>query len=64
MSIWLYLKNAEYHPDSWQAHYDLGYIYSSKGETILAKNALLKAKELNPENTDIATLLNEVNNVE
>ncbi len=64
MSIWLYLKNAEYHPDSWQAHYDLGYIYSRKGETLLAKNALLKAKELNPENTDIATLLNEVNNVE
>jgi hypothetical protein len=58
---WLYLQNVKYNPDSWQAHFDLGFIYKEKGEILLAKEALLKAKKLNPENTDITDLLNEVN---
>jgi tetratricopeptide (TPR) repeat protein len=58
---WLYLQNVKYSPDSWRAYFDLGYIYKEKGESLLAKEALLKAKELNPENTDITDLLNEVN---
>ena len=64
ITIWLYLYNVTNHPDSWQAHYDLGYVYKERGETLLAKNELLKAMELNPENTDIANLLNEVNKIE
>ena len=64
LAIWLYLNNVEIHPDSWQAHYDLGYVYKGKREILLAQKELLKAKELNPENTDIANLLNEVNQLE
>jgi hypothetical protein len=60
ITLWLYLFNVTNHQDSWQAHYDLGYIYNEKGEKLLAKNELLKAKELNPENTDIDNLLNEI----
>jgi len=62
--IWLYQKSVEYHPESWENHYNLGYIYKEKGETLLAKNALLTALELNPDNTDITDLLNEVNKME
>ena len=61
---WLYLQNVKYNPNSWQAYFDLGFIYKEKGETLLAKEALLKAKELNPENTDITNLLNELSEPE
>jgi len=64
LAIWLYINNVKNHPDSWQAHYDLGYAYKEKGETLLAKNILVKAKELNPENSDIANLLNEINQLD
>ncbi|NOR34441.1 MAG: hypothetical protein GQ579_07140 [Bacteroidales bacterium] len=64
LAIWLYINNVKNHPDSWQAHYDLGYAYKEKGETLLSKNELLKAKELNPENTDITNLLNEINQLD
>ncbi len=60
-TIYLYLYNVEKHPDSWKAHYNLGYTYSEKGENLLAKNELLIAKELNPENPDINNLLDEIN---
>ena len=60
LAIWLYIINVKNHPDSWQAYFDLGYSYKEKGEAILARKALLKAKELNPENPEIANLLNEV----
>lgn len=55
--------NVEMHPDSWKAHYSLGYAYKEKGETLLSKEAVLKAKKLNPENPDIANLLSELNEV-
>jgi hypothetical protein len=64
LAIWLYINNAKNHPDSWQAHYDLGYAYKEKGETLLSKNALLKAEELNPGNSDISDLLREVSQME
>jgi len=60
LAIWLYKNNLKYHPDSWQAHYNLGYAYKEKGEPLLSINELLKAKELNPGNTDIINLLNEI----
>lgn len=62
LAIWLYIINVKNHPDSWQAHYDLGNAYKEKGEALLSKDELLKAKELNPENTDIAKLLDELTN--
>lgn len=64
LAIWLYKINVKNHPESWQAHYDLGYAYKEKGETLMAKNVLLKAHELNSENTDIANLLNEINQLD
>jgi len=60
LAIWLYKINVKNHPESWQAHYDLGYAYKEKGETLLAKDELLKAKELNPGNKDITDLLDEI----
>ncbi len=63
-AIWLYLTSAKYQPDSWETHFNLGYIYKEKGETLLAKNELLIAKELSPENTKITDLLDEVNEIE
>ena len=64
IATWLYLQNVKYNPDSWQAYFDLGFIYKEKGKTLLANEALLKARELNPENTDIADLLNELSEAE
>jgi tetratricopeptide (TPR) repeat protein len=64
IASWLYLQNVKYNPDSWQAYFDLGYIYKEKGDTLMAKDVLLKAKELNPENTKITDLLNEINEPE
>jgi tetratricopeptide (TPR) repeat protein len=64
LAIWLYNYNVKYHPKSWQAHYNLGYAYKEKGETLMSKNELLKARELNPDNTDIANLLNEIKDIE
>jgi len=64
LAIWLYIINVKNHPDSWQAHYDLGYAYKEKGEALLSKDELQKAKELNPENTDITNLLNEINQLD
>jgi len=42
----------------------VGYAYKEKGETLLSKNVWLRAEELNPENTDIANLLNEINQLD
>ena len=64
LAIYLRQYNVENHPDSWQAQYDLGYVYKKKGETLLSKKALSKAEALNPDNTDITNLLNEVNQLE
>lgn len=60
-SIQLCLYNVAYHPDSWQAYFDLGNARMKKGEKEESKNALLKALELNPENADISKLLDELN---
>lgn len=59
-AVWLYQKGVAHDPKSWEAHYNLGHIYKEKGETILAKNALLKAQELDPENSKINDLLIEL----
>lgn len=64
MAIWLYQKSLEYQPESWETHYNLGYTYKENGEDLLAKNALLRALELDPGNDDIANLLNEINKME
>lgn len=56
----LLLFNVERHPNSWQAQFELGFTYKLKEELILAKEHLLKARELNPENPEIIKLLNEI----
>ncbi|MEN8123472.1 MAG: tetratricopeptide repeat protein, partial [Bacteroidota bacterium] len=60
-SIFLLTFNAKMHPDSWQAHFELGFAYKEKGEFSLSKQALLKARQLNPDNSEITKLLNEIN---
>lgn len=57
VSIRLFQFNIENHPDSWKAYYLLGLAYRNNEEPLLAKKVLIKAQELNPENTDIADLL-------
>ena len=59
-AIWLYQNSLKYRPDSWQTHYGLAYTYKERGEIHLAKNELLKAEELDPGNTDVKDLLNEI----
>ncbi len=63
-AIWLGLNNIQNHPDSWQAHYNLAHAYKENGEPLMAKKELLKAKEINPENSDITNLLHEVNEID
>ncbi|MFC2089330.1 hypothetical protein ACFLT1_01035 [Bacteroidota bacterium] len=64
MAVWLYHKQLEYQPESWRAHYGLGYAYKSAGEMSLAKISLLKARELNPEHKEISELLKIINQAE
>jgi len=59
-SIALLTFNTEMHPDSWKAHYELGFAYKEKGEMSLSKEALLKAQQLNPENSEIRKLLTDI----
>lgn len=63
-ATWLSSSNVEMHPDSWKAHYNLGYVFKVKGEKVLAKKELLRAAELNPDESDIAILLKELNQLE
>ena len=59
-SIRLFAANAEIHPNSWQAYYNLGFCYKKENNLILAKEALKKANELQPNNPDIIKLTKEV----
>jgi len=63
-AIQLLLFNTKNHPNSWQAHFELGFTYKLNGELTLAKESLLKAQELNPDNTEINKVLNEINESE
>lgn len=63
-SIQLLLFNAKMHPNSWQAHFELGYTYKVKEDISLSKKTLLKAQELNPDNIEIIKLLKEINEIE
>ena len=59
-SVKLFKFNIEEYPDSWHAYYDLGFSHKINGQTDQAKEALLKAQQMNPENTDISKLLSEL----
>jgi tetratricopeptide (TPR) repeat protein len=59
-AIQLLLFNIKMHPNSWQAYYELGFTYKLNGYLPLAKETLMKAQELNPENTEIVSLLDEI----
>ena len=60
-AIQLLLFNKKMHPDSWQTQFELGFTYKLKGDLSLAKEAVLKAQHLNPENREIISLLNQIN---
>jgi tetratricopeptide (TPR) repeat protein len=64
LADWLYQKCVEYQPDSWEAHYDLGYYYKEKGKFLQAKKVLLEAEKLNPENPKITDLLRDLEKIE
>jgi len=59
-SVKLFLFNQEEYPGSWHAYFDLAYSYKLKGEIDLAKNALLKAQEKEPDNKDVKELLKDL----
>ena len=61
-SVKLFVFNTEKYQNSWHAYFDLGYCYQLKNEMDLAKKALLKAQEMNPENNDIKKILAELSN--
>lgn len=61
-SVKLFKFNIEEYPDSWHAYYDLGFSYKINGEMDQAKEALLKAQQMNPENMDISKLFSELSN--
>jgi len=63
-AIQLLLFNLKMHPNSWQTFFELGLTYKLNGELSLAKNALEKAQQLNPENTEINKVLIEFNKAE
>jgi len=63
-AIQLLLFNKKMHTDSWQTQFELGFTYKLKGDLSLAKEYILKAQELNPENSEIISLLNEINEAE
>jgi len=56
----LLLLNLELHPDSWQTLFELAKTYKVNEELSIAKETILKAKQLNPENEEIIHLLNEI----
>ncbi|MBI9071041.1 MAG: hypothetical protein JEY94_05560 [Melioribacteraceae bacterium] len=57
----LYLFNQKEYPDSWHVYFDLAFSYRLKGDVDSAKKALLNAQQLNPDNSEISELLNEIN---
>jgi dienelactone hydrolase len=59
-TIQLLLFNVNMHPNSGVAHFELAKVYKRKGDLSLSKVSLLIAQELDPENTEIIKLLNEI----
>ena len=59
-AIELLLFNTQMHPNSWQAYYELGFTYKLNDNYTMARKNLLKAQELNSENSEIAKLLNDI----
>lgn len=62
-AIQLLLFNTKMHPNSWQAHFELGFTYKLHDELTLAKESLLKAQNLDPDNSNINELINEINKI-
>jgi tetratricopeptide (TPR) repeat protein len=59
-AIRLYKTIIELYPNSWQAYYNLGICYKKENNLSLAKNALKRALEVQPNNPDILKLMEEV----
>ena len=63
-SIKLFLFNQEEYPDSWHTYFDLAFSYKLKGDIDLAKKAIIKAQEKEPDNKDVKELLKDLENQE
>lgn len=59
-AIQLLLFNVREHPNSWQAHFELGFTYKLNEQLSLAKESLLKAQNINPENEEVNKILKEI----
>jgi dienelactone hydrolase len=60
----LFLFNREEYPDSWHVYFDLAFAYKIKGDINLAKEAITKAQEIEPDNNEVKDLLKELENEE
>lgn len=63
-SVQLLLFNTEMHPNSWKAFYELANVHHENGDLPLAKKAALNAQQLDPENSDVISLLDKINETE
>lgn len=59
-SVKLFTYNTEQFPTSWHAYYDLGFSYQIQNKPYLAREAYLKAYDLNKENQEIINILAEL----
>jgi tetratricopeptide (TPR) repeat protein len=60
LALALFQKNAEVHPNSWNAHDSLGEAYAARGEREKAIEAYSRSLELNPDNANAAARLEEL----
>jgi hypothetical protein len=56
----IFLTNTEIHPDSWESFYNLAFLYRKDNQANAAKEAIIRSKNLNKDNTDIQTLYDEI----
>ena len=60
----LFLFNQEEYPDSWHVYFDLAFLYKLRGDIDLARIALVKAQEIEPDNKDVDGFLKELDKEE
>jgi len=63
-SVQLMLFNTEIHPNSWKAFFELANVYNENKDLSLAKTAALRAQQLDPENSEINSLLKKIKEVD
>jgi hypothetical protein len=63
-SVQLLKFNTEMHPNSSEALLELSQVYNENGDLLLAKKTALKAKQIDPENNEINSLLDKIKEVD